>query len=61
MNTYHFEGIARQRGALGARSMFTADVRADTLKAARLKLYDHWEHITVTYAKEHKKEYFKPC
>ena len=45
---YHFEGVARQRGAIGIPHPFTADVIAESPEAARLKLYDTWEHIRIT-------------
>ncbi len=45
---YHFEGVARQRGAIGITHPFTADVIAESPEAARLKLYDTWEHIRIT-------------
>ena len=48
---YHFEGVARQRGAIGIVHPFTADVIAESPQAARLKLYDTWEHICITAEK----------
>ena len=48
---YHFEGVARQRGAIGITHPFTADVIAESPEAARLKLYDTWEHIRITAEK----------
>jgi hypothetical protein len=48
---YHFEGVARQRGAIGIAHPFTADVIAESSETARLKLYDTWEHIHITAEK----------
>jgi hypothetical protein len=45
MNTYYFEGTARQVGALGVTHFFNAEVQADTKDEAIRKLYDQWEHI----------------
>lgn len=49
MNTYYFEGTARQSGAIGITHPFNAEVKAATLEGARLKLYDTWEHISISY------------
>ncbi len=46
MNTYYFEGTARQAGAIGVTHPFNAEVKAENEQAARLKLYDNWEHIS---------------
>lgn len=52
MNTYYFEGMARQCGAIGITHPFNAEVRAKTLDEAKLKLYDDWEHISISYQSE---------
>ena len=49
MELYYFEGTARQRGAIGITSPFNAEVRAESLHAARIALYDKWEHISITF------------
>ena len=54
MNTYYFEGTARQNGAIGVTHFFNAEVKADTKEAAILKLYDQWEHIHIDTCSEWK-------
>ena len=46
---YTFTFIARQRGALGIRSQYTATVEADSYEVANLLLYNTYEHIDVLH------------
>jgi len=53
MKNFYFEGVARHKGAIGIRHPFTETVRdVETLEAARLALYDTWEHILITKEQE---------
>lgn len=48
MNKYTIEFIGRLAGALGVTYKIIEDVEADSVEAARVKLYDKYEHIYVT-------------
>ena len=45
MKTYHARFQGRTVGAIGIVYMISADVTGDTPEAARLRLYDRFEHI----------------
>lgn len=45
MTLYRFNCHGRQRGVIGIMHNFTAEVEAANFSAARLSLYDNWEHI----------------
>jgi hypothetical protein len=49
---YFFEGIARQKSAIGMTHHFCDEVEAESKDAAVLKLYDKWEHIMITHCRE---------
>lgn len=51
---YFFEGIAREKGAIGITHHFCDEVKADSYNEAVLKLYDKWEHIRITHWTENK-------
>lgn len=48
MNIYYFEGSARLAGALGVTYSFNAEVEAENKETAILKLYETWEHISIS-------------
>jgi len=50
---YFFEGIARQKGAIGITHHFCDKVKAESYDYAVLKLYEKWEHIRITHHAEH--------
>jgi hypothetical protein len=43
---YRAEFWGRTIGAIGVTSRYVVEVEADNLEAARLKLYDTYEHIS---------------
>ena len=45
---YIIEFTGRESGAIGIRSQYTREVDAGSEEAATLKLYEHFEHISVT-------------
>lgn len=47
MNKYTFVFRGKRVGAIGAFGEFTVTVEAENETAARLKLYDTHEHITI--------------
>lgn len=56
MNTYYFEGRARQRGAIGIFHAFTDTVQANTRHDAEMDLHNRWEHIRIEKCVETKGE-----
>ena len=47
MNYYTFSFEGRKAGAIGIRSFYIEERQAENAKAALLKLYENYEHITV--------------
>jgi hypothetical protein len=47
MHTYRIHFMGRHIGAIGIFQEFTETVQAENDEAARLKLYDKYEHIRV--------------
>jgi hypothetical protein len=45
MNRYRFAGYGRKVGALGLAGPFTCDVEAADEAAARIAVYEQYEHI----------------
>jgi hypothetical protein len=43
---YRLAGWGRKVGAIGVSSFFVCDVNADNEADARLRVYDHYEHIS---------------
>jgi len=46
LHNFTFRFVGRQRGAIGITYTQTATTQAEQEADARLKLYDHYEHIT---------------
>jgi len=47
MKKFTLRFMAKERGAIGAFQSFIETVEAETYAAARLSLYDNYDHITV--------------
>jgi hypothetical protein len=46
MQTFHLSFTARLVGAIGSFQSFTEMVKAESFEAAKLALYDKYEHIS---------------
>lgn len=47
MKTYRFRFVGRPVGAIGIRWEQEATASGETLEAARLALYDRFEHLSI--------------
>ena len=46
MNRYRVLAWGRKKGAIGIMGAIVADITAENEEAARLKMYDDYEHLT---------------